>query len=410
MKTKIIGAIDIGTSKVCSLIAETDGTGLRVLGVGVTPSQGILKGHVVNIGEAIEAIRNSVKIAERTANCRMETATVSITGKHITSDNKRGVVSITGNRNQTVQPSDLKRALDISRNEEIPPDQTILHQIPRYYRVDGQDGVNDPVGMHGYRLDVESHTITAAVNSVENLAKCVSGAGVRIDTIVFEPLASGIAVLSEDEKRDGVLLADIGSGTSNIAAYKNDSIFYSSVVPVAGNQISRDISLGLGISPELAEELKLRYGSLIPAPDMENIKTPIHNGQNVPYKDIFDIIHIRTEELIRLIILQMQNEIENSEAPASFLNSGIVLTGGTANLPGITDLVQEITGMACRIGYPPEVSGIADNLHNPAYAASFGLLIWKLGNPDTRYRQQAPVRATANKGLFNRILHSLFKK
>lgn len=408
MKTSKIGAIDIGTTKVCSLIAETDGAGFRVLGIGVAPSRGISKGQVVNIAEARESVRDSVRAAEKTAGFRMSSAVVSMSGKHVTSGNKRGVISITGNCKQTVEKRDVERLLEITCSENISSEETVLHQIPRYFRVDGQDGVKDPVGMFGYRLDVETHTITASATSLENLTKCVVGAGVKIDNVVFEPLASAAGTLTEDEKRDGVLLADIGGGTANITVYKNDSVYYSSVISIAGNQISRDLSLGLGFSPEVSEELKVHYGSLIPLPETEKIKPLLIGGEEIPYEDIFDIIHIRTEELIRLILLQAGNDT-GGEISQSSLPAGIVITGGTANLPGLAEMVQQVTQLPCRIGYPPRVSGIADGISGPEFAAAFGLLLWKLDTPEVRYRQKMSNSIFKNTGLISRLIR-LFSK
>jgi len=387
LKTNKIGAIDIGTTKVCTLIAETDGTGLRVLGIGTVPSRGINKGQVINIAEARESVRSSVKAAEKTAGCRMDSAAISMSGKHVSSGNKQGVISITDDSKQTVKKRDVERLLEITSSDSVPPEETVLHQIPRYFRVDGQDGVKDPVGMFGYRLDVETHTITASTTSLENLTKCVVGAGIKIDNIVFEPLASAEGILMEDERRDGVLLADIGGGTTNITVYKNDSVYYSSVISVAGNQITRDISLGLGLSPEIAEELKVQYGSLVPLPQTETPKPLIVGEAEIPYEDLFDIIQIRTEELLRLVLIQVSNDTGGAIGPSS-LPAGIVITGGTANLPGIAEMAQQVTRMPCRIGYPPLISGIVDRISNPEFAASIGLLLWEKENPDANYRQK----------------------
>lgn len=404
MKTSKFGAIDIGTNKVCSFIAETDGSGLRVLGFGVNRSAGLQKGQVVNINEARESVRKSIRQAEQSAGCRMDNAIVTITGKHISASNRRGVISITGSSKQTVRPGDVRRVLDISRRENIASDQVILHQIPRYYRVDGQDGVKNPVGMHCYRLDVETHTVTAPVTSVENLRKCMSGTGVDIESMVFEPLASGIAVLSEDEKRDGVVVADIGAGSTTIAVYKDNSILYSSFISVAGNQITKDISLGLGLSPEKSEELKLQFGTLIPQASLKDGECIEGEGLNIPVKDLLDIINIRIEELLRLILIQVQNEAGSKESPCSFLPAGMVLTGGTANLPGIVEMAQEISGMPCRIGIPPVFSGIADRSRDPAFAASFGLLNWKLESMESLYQRQISNNGFGNKSLLEKLV------
>ncbi len=410
MKARKIGAIDIGTTKVCSFIAETDGTGLRILGLGVSSAYGLQKSQVININEARESVRKSIKAAEQTAGCRMDSAVITIGGNHVSSSNRRGVISITGNKKQTVRPADIKRVLGISRRENIGPDEVVLHQIPRYYRVDGQDGVKNPVGMHCYRLDVETHTVTASFTAVENLNKCMSGTGVSTDAIVFEPLSSAGAILQEDEKRDGVLMIDIGGGSSTIAVYKDNSIYYSSCVSVGGNQITRDISLGLGVSLEIAEELKLQYGSLVPGAFKDDDECQIEEGHTIPLKDLHDIINIRVEELIRLVVIQVQKEMGEKQEPPTLLPAGIVVTGGTANLPGICEMFQEITNMPCRIGRPPRLSGVADNISNPAFAASAGLLIWKLESLDNQYLPEISNNGFVKDGLLNRLFKFLARK
>ena len=207
----------------------------------------------------------------------------------------------------------------------------------------------------------------------------------------------------EDERRDGVLLADIGGGTTNITVYKNDSVYYSSVISVAGNQITRDISLGLGLSPEIAAELKVQYGSLVPLPQTETPKPLIVGEAEIPYEDLFDIIQIRTEELLRLILIQVSNDTGGAIGPSS-LPAGIVITGGTANLPGIAEMAQQVTHMPCRIGYPPLISGIVDCISNPEFAASIGLLLWEKGNPEANYRQKKMNnKIFKNTGFFSRL-------
>ena len=230
-----VAAIDVGTTKVCTIMGDVDNEGqLRILGVGVGPSQGLQKGLVVNVNEAKEAIRESVRKAERTAGCKLESAYIGVTGRHISSVNNHGVIAITRN-DQLVKPADLRRVLSVARTIKVPQDHRVLHIIPRSYAVDGQEGVKNPVGMHGFRLDVEAHIITAAITSVQNLTKCIRGLGIEIDDLVMEPLASSEAVLSEEERVDGVMLADIGGGTTDIAVFKDDTIFHTSVLPVAGS-------------------------------------------------------------------------------------------------------------------------------------------------------------------------------
>jgi len=255
-KWNTLCAIDVGTTKVCTIIAEVDGGGaMRIAGVGLNPSKGLHKGLVVNINDAKESIRESVKMAEQASGYRIESAFVGVTGRHISARNNRGVVAITRN-DRLVRPDDLRRVLQTTQNIKVPVEERMLHVIPRGYAVDGQEGVKNPIGMHGFRLDVETHVITAAVTSVQNLVKCIRGIGVDIDDLIFEPLASSEAVLSEDEKQVGVILADIGGGTTDISVFKDGSIWHSAILPVAGYQLTRDIAIGLGLPFDVAEEMK----------------------------------------------------------------------------------------------------------------------------------------------------------
>jgi len=380
MKRIRIAGIDVGTTKVCTIMADTDGSGWpRILGVGTVPSQGLHKGLVVNFNEAKQSIRESVRKAEEIAGYRLESAYVGVTGRHISSLNNRGVVAITRN-DRMVHPGDLRRVLDVARSIKVPSDRKLLHVIPRTYVVDGQEGVKNPVGMHGFRLDVETHIITAAVTSVQNLTKCIRSLGIEIDDLVLEPLASAEAVLTEEEKQNGVILADIGGGTTDIAVFKDNSIYHTSVLPVAGYQISRDISVGLNISFDLAEEIKRKYGNVMPIHEKdETDRTFNEDGHIVSYGILWEIIRIRIEELLRLILL----ELPRSEY-AKLIPSGLVLTGGTANLPGIAELGHEVTRLQVRIGTPTQLYGVADTLYDPAYATSVGLLLWKAKSEGTQ--------------------------
>src|SRR4030043_184556 len=266
-KRNVVAAIDVGTTKICTILADVKDNGLaRVVGVGISPSKGLHKGLVVNINEARESIRESVRRAEQASNYKVESAYVGVTGRHVTSMNNHGVVAITRN-DRVVRPDDLKRVLASAQSVKTATDRRLLHVIPRNYTVDGQQGVKNPIGMHGFRLDVETHVITAAVTSVQNLIKTIRSLGIAIEDLVLEPLASAEAVLSEEEKQNGVLLADIGGGTTDIAIFKDNSIYHTSVLPVAGYQITRDISVGLNLSFELAESMKKKYGNVMPGDD-----------------------------------------------------------------------------------------------------------------------------------------------
>jgi len=368
-----LAAIDVGTTKVATIIADGDGTGgIRVIGVGITQSHGLHKGLVVNINEAKDAIQDSVRKAEQTSGRKIESAYIGVTGRHVASLNNKGVVAITrGDR--LVRNDDLKRVLQCARSVEVPNDRKLLHVIPRSYTVDGQVGVKNPVGMHGFRLDVETHIITAAVTSVQNLAKCVRGLGIEVEDFVLEPLASAEAVLTPDEREMGTILADIGGGTTDIAVFREGSIWHTAVLPVAGYQLTRDVAVGLGLPFDVAEEMKKRYGSVMPIYESKGNNTPAitQDGHGVSYQDLCDIIRARVEEILRLTLLELPQSDYEEIVPG-----GLVLTGGSSNLSGLATLGADILKLPVRIGAPTSMHGISDNLRDPAYATAVGLLLW----------------------------------
>ena len=381
MKKHTITSIDVGTTKICTTVAEvSDVGGTRIVGIGVTPSHGLHKGLVVNINDAREAIRESVRKAEQSCNYKVDSAYVGVTGRHVSSVNNRGVVAITRN-DRLVRPDDLRRVLSSAQSIKVPSDRKLLHVIPRGYSVDGQTGVKNPVGMYGFRLDVETHIVTAAATSIQNLVKCIRSIGIDIDDLVLEPLASGEAVLTEDEKQVGVILADIGGGTTDISVFKEGSIWHTAILPVAGYQLTRDISIGLGLPFEVAEEMKKRYGSVMPVYEskMETANQISEDGHGISYQDLCDIIRARVEEVLRLILLELPRSDYESVVPA-----GLVLAGGTANLSGIETLGREVLKLPVRVGVPTHISGIADAVRDPAYATSVGLLLWGARNQGTR--------------------------
>jgi len=267
--------------------------------------------------------------------------------------------------------------LDSAQHVNIPDDRKILHAIPRHYNLDNQERIKNPVGMHGFRLDVETHVITAAIASVQNLVKCIRSIGVEIADLILEPLASGESVLTTEEKELGVILADIGGGTTDIAVFKDGSIYHTSIVPVAGYQVTSDLSIGLGLPFDIAEAMKKKYGNV--SPDLitksEDSTLNIENGHSVSYRDLCKIIQDRVEELLRLILLEMPDSNYNSLAPA-----GLVLSGGGAKLVGIEALARATLRIPCRVGQPMGVYGITDILHDPAQATGVGLLLWGVRN------------------------------
>ena len=405
-KNEVVAAIDVGTTKVCSIIANIgQGNGLQVLGVGVTPSRGLHKGLVVNITEAKQSIRQSVRKAEQASGLKMDAAYVGVTGRHITSLNNRGVVAISrGDR--LVRPDDLKRVLQTARTVAVPNDRKLLHVIPRGYALDGQVGVKNPVGMHGFRLDVETHVITAAVASVQNLVKCIRGVGVDIEDLILEPLASGEAVLRPDEKEAGVILADVGGGTTDVAIFRGGSIWHTSILPVAGYQMTRDIAIGLGLPFEVAEEMKKRHGSIMPVyngKEEEPNTLRMENGYSVSYQDLCEVIRARVEEIMKLIALEIPGNDYLKEVPC-----GLVLTGGSSNLLGIETLGQEVLGIPVRVGVPTGVYGIADILPDPAYATSVGLLLWGTSKHEGEQGWQTKSMGQAFRRVFFRMRRALF--
>jgi len=370
---RIISAIDVGTTKICTVTGNINDNGaLRIAGVGISPSRGLHKGLVVNINDAKESIQDSVRKAEQASGYRVESAHIGVTGRHINSNNNQGVVAISRN-DRLVRPDDLRRVLQCAQSAKIPSDRKLLHVIPRGYAVDGQAGIENPVGMHGFRLDVETHIITAALTSIQNLVKCIRGIGLDIDDLILEPLASSEAVLTEDERQTGIILADIGGGTTDVAIFKDGSIWHTSILPVAGYQITRDIAIGLGLPFDVAEEMKKRYGSVMPVHEGKIDTTDMisENGHNTSYQDLSDIVRARVEEIIRLIALELPRSEFETMVP-----SGLVFTGGSSNLSGLATLGHDILRVPVRIGSPSNIYGIGDVLQNPAYATSFGLLLW----------------------------------
>jgi cell division protein FtsA len=309
--------------------------------------------------------------------------------------NNHGVVAITRN-DRVVRPDDLRRVLASAQSVKTASDRRLLHVIPRSYAVDGQSGVRNPVGMHGFRLDVETHVITAAVTSIQNLVKCIRSIGVDIEDLVLEPLASSEAILTEDEKQVGVVMADIGGGTTDVAVFREGSIWHTSILPVAGYQLTRDVAIGLGLPFEIAEEMKKKYGSVMSVYDSNTDTAPAisKDGHGISYQDLCDIIRARVEEILKLIMLELPSADYESLVPA-----GVVLTGGSSNLAGLATLGSDTLRMPVRIGVPDEIYGIADVLRNPAYATSVGLLLW--GN---RYKGKKQWKSS---GLFSSALNSL---
>jgi cell division protein FtsA len=405
-KRGTITAIDVGTTKVCTIIANVEESGnIRVIGVGITPSSGLHKGLVVNLKEAGQSIQASVRKAELMSGHKVESAYIGVTGRHVTSENNRGMVSInTGDR--LVRSDDLKRVLKSAQNIKVPPERKLLHIIPRGFALDGQTGVKNPVGMHGQRLDVETHLITAAISSVQNIMKCVRSIGIEVDDLVMEPLASSESVLTEEEKQNGVILADIGGGTTDVAIFRDGSIWHTAVLPVAGYQLTRDVAMGLGLPFDVAENMKKRYASVIPIYEGKR-QTPeemLQDGHGVSYQDLCDIVRARIEEIVRLVMLELPQTEYEQLVPA-----GLVFTGGSSNLSGLDSLTRDLIKLPVRIGSPTNLQGIPQSLQNPAYATAVGLVLWAAKNNTQPVWKSRPLGFLRVFNLVSR-LRSLFKR
>lgn len=374
MSAPIVVGIDIGTTKVCTVVArvETDGR-VRVLGVGIEPSAGVRKGTVVDINAATRAIGHSIDKAERSSGLEITSALVSLAGSHIQSQNNRGAVGIAG---RVITPTDVTRAIEVARAVPVPHNREVIHVIQRNFSVDGQDGIAIPVGMHGYRLEVEAHIITAAASTVDNLRQCVAESGVGVSQFVLNPLASAEAVLTPTEREMGVVVCDIGGGTTDMAILIEGEVWHTMVLSVGGNHITSDIAHGLRIPFSQAEDLKIRYGHCNPAEiDAAETFAVKAFGQEAQIEinrhEMAEIIEARVEEIFTL----MQQEIKRSGYDG-LLPAGLVLTGGSSVLRGMDQLASRVLGMPVRLGKPEKLTGMVDKLQSPAYATSVGLLRW----------------------------------
>lgn len=376
MEEPIIVGIDIGTSKICTLVARVeDGSNLRILGVGIEPSQGLRKGTVVDLNAAALAVSRSVEKAERTSGFEINAALVSLAGSHVSSINSRGVVGITGG---IVNMDDIERALDAAQAVAIPHNREIIHVIQRGFIIDGQDGIRTPVGMHGYRLEVEAHIITASSSTVENLRQCVGASGIEVSQFVLNPLASGEIVLSETERQMGVAVVDIGGGTTDMAIYIDGDVWHTMVLPVGGNHVTSDIAHGLRLPISQAEEIKIKFGhALQSGVNPEEQFTVRSFGGDAPSRinriELANIIEARMEEIFYLVLQEIRRSGYDGLLPA-----GVVLTGGSSLIPGVRQLASQVMGLPTRIAKPQNLIGLTDQLDSPAYSTSVGLLEWAL--------------------------------
>ena len=381
-KSKQISSIDIGSTKITTLVAqvrEEDSSKLHIVGAATSPSRGVRKGQIVNIDEAVESIVESVESAERMAGYNVARAWVSMDGAHIASQNSQGVVAISDPHGE-ISAEDVRRVLEAARAVSLPTSSEILHVVPRSFSVDSQQGVKDPIGMTGVRLEVETHIITGSTTALKNLTKCVSEVGCDISGLVFGGLASSLAVLTDTEKELGVVCVDIGGGTTDIVIYVDGALSYTSVLPVGARNVTNDLAIGLRISLESAEKIKI-FISQVRGKDKEDEidLTPLalpEELKTISYKTVVEgIIRPRLNELFQMI----SSEIKKSNL-AGLTPAGLVICGGGALTVGLVDSAKRILSMPVRIGVPSGLSGLIDELESPAFAASVGLLKYSLDN------------------------------
>jgi cell division protein FtsA len=383
MRPGTFAAIDVGTTKVCTIVGEvTEGTGaMRILGVGVAPSSGLSRGVVENIREATEAIHASIEKAERASGTRIVSAHVGLSGAHVESMNNRGIVAVP-DRNRPISSDDIERALEGAKIVSIPANREILHVLPRYYIVDGQDHVSDPLGMYGQRLDVEAHIVTVPSSGIANVTKVVESAGVNVDDVVLQPLASAEAVLTPEERRQGVIIADIGGGCTDLCVFVEGTIQHTATLPIGGNHITRDLVVGLRCPYNSAQAAKEVHGHAIPSTvDMEEMidieAFGAERQRTYPRRLACEIIQARCEEILEMIVQEARGA-----ADLDLISAGMVLAGGTARLRGLDTLAEQVTGLPARVGLPGHIFGLVDELYDPAYATGVGLLQWAMGEQD----------------------------
>ncbi|MGQ9646783.1 MAG: cell division protein FtsA [Thermodesulfobacteriota bacterium] len=372
-KDSLVVGLDIGTTKICTVVAEVANGQINIIGLGTHPSKGLRKGVVINIESTVQSIKKAVEEAELMAGVHLTSVYAGIAGGHIKGINSHGVIAV---KNKEITPSDVKRVIDAASAVSIPMDREVIHIIPQEFIVDDQDGIRDPVGMSGVRLEGRVHIVTGAITSAQNIIKCANRAGLDVDDIVLEQLGSSEAVLTPEEKELGVAIIDVGGGTTDLVVFSNGSIKHTAVFSLAGSHITNDISLGLRTPLEEAEKIKIRYGCALTSlvRKDETIEVPSVGGRKpraLSRYTLAEIIEPRVEEILSLV----HHEIVRT-GYGNLLASGIILTGGSALLEGIVDLAEQIFNVPVRRGIPAGISGLVDLVNNPMYATGVGLVLY----------------------------------
>jgi len=374
----LLAGLDIGTNKTNTLIAELreDNT-IDIVGVGSVPSQGVKRGVIIDLDQAVESVRESVGNAERMAGVQIDSAVVAVNGSHISSFNSQGVIAIS-KEHPEITEEDIEKVIEAAKAGVIAPERDLIHVLPREFILDGQKGILDPLGMTGSRLEGKVHIVTGSVTAIQNLLKCMEIAGIEVDELIFGNLACGNAILNRTEKELGVLLIDMGAGSSDISIFINDNIAYSSILPLGGIQVTNDLAIGLKISIEEAERLKIKYGNVMEnyvSPDdvIEIMRRNESTKESISKKYLIDIIEPRVHEIFSLI----REEVERSNY-LSTVTQGVVLTGGCALLPGITDLASKVFERNVHIGRPNYQGELNDLVNEPRFSTVMGLLDYSM--------------------------------
>ncbi len=371
-RDELVVGLDIGTTKICAIVGEVADDGVNIIGIGSYPSRGLRKGVVVNIESTVEAIKKSVEEAELMAGCDITGVFAGISGSHIRGINSRGIVAV---KDKEVRPSDVKRVVDAAQAIAIPMDREVIHVIPQEFIIDEQDGVKDPVGMSGVRLEAKVHIVTATVSAAQNIIKCCNRAGLTVHEVVLQHLAGAEATLQQDEKELGAVLVDIGGGTTDIAIYHGGSVMYTSVLPIGGNHFTNDVAVGLRTPAHEAEKVKQKYGCVLTSmvQKEESIEVASVGGRNprvLSRRILAEILEPRVEELFQLV----RQEIVRSGFEDR-VTAGIVLTGGCSALEGMPDLAEQVLNLPVRRGLPRGVGGLVDVVRSPQYATGVGLVL-----------------------------------
>ncbi len=397
---EIIVGLDIGTTKICAVVGEYTGSDINIIGIGTHPSIGLRKGVVVNIESTVESIKKAVEEAELMAGCEISSVYAGIAGGHITGFNSHGVIAVKGSE---ITQQDVDRVIDAARAVAIPMDREVIHVLPQEYIVDDEPGIQNPVGMAGVRLEAKIHIVTGAVASAHNIVKCANRAGLDVCDIVLESLASAEAVLTKEEKDLGTALLDMGGGTTDLAIFSKNNILHTFIMALGGNNLTNDIAVGLRAPNAEAEKIKKKYGTCLASQisNDETIEVPGMGGRKprrLPRQILGEILEPRMEEMFMLLKREIYRAgMENQ------VNAGVVLTGGTALLDGVTEIAETILNLPARLGKPQGITGLVDVVNNPMYATGVGLVLFGAGN---RSENKFRIR---DSNIFNRIMTRMKK-